>query len=180
MSLHSLKCLGTPLAAASLPAKIIRLCLVLKAFGLNCGPKTLTRHGLLNDRKRFMNQQPVGMLNTEYHGCGIQAASYKSGANDWVPEACFWLHTTHGRRRLWIASFDHCFGRSDLTFSRKIDADLWAFRVARKLIDRTLPEFRDLTEKTDVRQRNCITRVLKIVRRPFSAISGLKRSTIGN
>jgi hypothetical protein len=122
-----------------------------------------------------MNQQLVGMLNTkEYRGCGIQAASYKSGANDWVPQACFWLQTADGWRRLWIASFAHCFGRSDLTFSRKIDADKWAFRVARELIDKTLPEFTDLTEKTDVRQTNYITRVLRIVRRPFSAISGLK------
>jgi hypothetical protein len=122
-----------------------------------------------------MYEPRTGMLNTkEYRGCGIQAASYRSGASDWVPQACFWLHTNQGSRRLWIGSFAHCFGRSDLTFSRKIDADIWAFRVARELIDRTLPEFTDLTERNDVRQTNRIAKILNIVRRPFSAFPGLK------
>lgn len=122
-----------------------------------------------------MYEPRSGMLNTkEYRGCGIRAASYKSDGSDWVPQACFWIHTTQGWRRLWIGSFAHCFGRSDLTFSRKIDADMWAFRVARELIDRTLPEFTDLTETNDARQTNCIARLLKIVRRPFAAIPGLK------
>ncbi|MGE5305041.1 MAG: hypothetical protein ACM3TN_17145 [Alphaproteobacteria bacterium] len=116
-----------------------------------------------------------GILSTkEYRGCGIQAASYKSDANDWIPQACFWLHTTQGWRRLWIGSFAHCMCPSDLTFSRKIDADKWAFRVARELIDRTLPEFTDLAERNDLYQTNRINRLLKIVRRPFSALPGLR------
>jgi hypothetical protein len=118
-----------------------------------------------------MYQPSTGMLNTkEYRGCGIQAASYKSGAKDWVPQACFWLHTTRGWRRLWIASFAHCFGPSDVKFARKIDADMWAFRVARDLIDRTLPEFMDLTEKTDGRQTNYVAKLLNVL----STIPGLK------
>ena len=122
-----------------------------------------------------MYEPRTGILNTkEYRGCGIQAASYRSAASDWVPQACFWLHTNQGWRRLWIGSFAHCFGRSDLTFARKIDADMWAFRVARELIDRTLPEFMNLSEKNDVRQTNCIAKILNIVRRPFSAVPGLK------
>lgn len=128
-----------------------------------------------------MNEKNGGILYTkEYRGCGIRAVSYKTGANEWVPEACFWLRTGHGLRRLWIASFAHCFARPDLTFPRKIDADAWAFRVARELIDRTLPEFTDLTAKTAVRQKNYMATVLKIVRRPLSAIHVVKESKYRN
>ena len=117
-----------------------------------------------------MYEPHSGILNTkEYRGCGIQAASYKSGANDWVPQACFWLYTTQGWRRLWIGSFAHCMGRSNLTFSRKIDADKWAFQMARELIDKTLPEFSDLNEDTDLRQTNRMGQLLNLVRRRFSA-----------
>lgn len=128
-----------------------------------------------------MNEDTGRILNTkEYRGCGIRAVSYKTGANDWVPQACFWLHTNRGRRRLWIASFAHCFARPDLTFAKKIDADNWAFRLARELIDRTLPEFTDLTENTDNQQNNCISKVLKIVRRPLSAIQVVKEHKFRN
>jgi hypothetical protein len=122
-----------------------------------------------------MYEPRIGFLNTkEYRGCGIQAVSYKSGASAWVPQACFWLNTTEGWRRLWIASFAHCYGRCDVTFSRKIDADRWAFRVARELIDRTLPEFTDLAEDADGPKTKYATKLLNIVRRPFSAIAGIK------
>ena len=128
-----------------------------------------------------MNEKNGGILYTkEYRGCGIRAVSYKTSANEWVPEACFWLHTGHGLRRLWIASFAHCFARPDLTFAKKIDADAWAFRLARELIDRTLPEFTDPTAKTAVRQKNYMATVLKIVRRPLSAIHVVKESKYRN
>jgi hypothetical protein len=164
--------LGTALAAAILAAAIIDSRSFIQSMWINGDPE---RNTCSTDPNAFMYQPRMGMLSTkEYRGCGIEAASYKSGAKDWVPEACFWLHTTQGWRRLWIASFAHCLGRFDLTFSRKIDADIWAFRVARDLIDRTLPEFMDFTEVTDGRQTNCIARLLNIVRRPFSTIPGLK------
>lgn len=122
-----------------------------------------------------MYEPRLGMLNTkEYRGCGIQAVSYKSGANAWVPQACFWLNTNDGWRRLWIGSFAHCYGRTDVTFSRKIDADRWAFRVARELIDRTLPEFTDSAERADVLQTNTIARWLNVMRRPLSTIAAFK------
>ncbi len=100
----------------------------------------------------------------EYRGCGIRAVSYQTGANEWVPEACFWLRTRHGLRRLWIASFAHCFARPGLTFPEKMDADNWALRLARELIDRTLSEFTDSTPKAAVRQKSYVTKVLKLVR----------------
>jgi hypothetical protein len=132
-------------------------------------------------RERLMNEKTDGILNTkEYRGCGIRALSYKTAANDWAPQACFWLHTHHGWRRLWIASFAHCFARPDLTFARKIDADAWACRLARELIDRTLPEFTDSTEKTEVEQKHYIRNVLKIVRRPLSAIHVARDSKYRN
>lgn len=59
----------------------------------------------------------------EYKGCDIRAASYKSAAQGWIPEACFCIRTEKGLRRVWIASFAHCFGIPDLTFRSKIEAD---------------------------------------------------------
>ncbi len=108
----------------------------------------------------------------EYRGCGIRVVSYQASANEWVPEACFWLRTRDGLRRLWIASFSHCFARPGLRFAEKIDADSWAFRLARELIDRTLAEFTDFTAKASVRhrQKSYLGKVVQIVRgrsRPF-------------
>ena len=75
----------------------------------------------------------------EYKGCGIHAASYKVGP-DWVPEACFWVHTKNGWTRMWINSFAHFFEIPELTFSSETEADACAFRLARRLIDKTLPD----------------------------------------
>src|SRR5512143_2254785 len=135
-----------PLAGANIIGSRSRI----ESIWFHCSrDRIIVARACSTDWKRFMYEPRSGMLNTkEYRGCGIQAASYKSGANDWVPQACFWLHTTQGWRRLWIGSFAHCLGRSDLTFSRKIDADKWAFRVARELIDKTLPEFTDVAENS--------------------------------
>jgi hypothetical protein len=128
-----------------------------------------------------MNEKNAGILGTkEYRGCGIRAVSYKTGANEWVPQACFWLSTRYGLRRLWIASFAHCFARADLTFAKKIDADNWAFRLARELIDKTLPEFTDLMAKAAVPQKNYMAKVIQIVRRPLSAIHFVTESQYRN
>jgi hypothetical protein len=99
----------------------------------------------------------------EYRGCGIRAVSYKTRTNEWVPDACFWLRTRYGVRRLWVASFAHCFARPGLTFADKLGADDWAFRLARELIDRTLPEFTDATAKPPVKQKSYIAKVIRIV-----------------
>ena len=79
------------------------------------------------------------MRTQEYKGCGIHAASYKVGM-DWVPEACFWVRTKNGWTRMWINSFAHFFEIPELTFSSETEADACAFRLARRLIDKTLPD----------------------------------------
>ena len=112
----------------------------------------------------------------EYRGCGIRVVSYQTGVNEWVPEACFWLRTRYGLRRLWIASFAPCFARPGLTFAEKIDADIWAFRLARELIDRTLPEFTDFTAKGGVREKSYITKVMQIVRGHSRSLQVLRES----
>ena len=77
----------------------------------------------------------------EHKGCGIRAASYQIKSGKWVPEACFSVYTEAGWRQLWLQSFAHCFSMPDHTYSNKIEADNWAFRMARTVIDKTLPEF---------------------------------------
>jgi len=74
----------------------------------------------------------------EYRGCGIRAASYELRPQSWLPEACVWLHTDAGHRKIWVHSFAHCFGAEDLTFADKIDADHWALEAARSIVDRAL------------------------------------------
>jgi hypothetical protein len=74
----------------------------------------------------------------EYKGCGVQPASFRVGEAGWFPEAAFWLYTDKGWRRLWVASFAHCLRRAEMTFPSRIDADQWAYHLARELIDRML------------------------------------------
>lgn len=111
----------------------------------------------------------------EYRGCGIRPASYKVGPRDWVPEACFWLHTENGWRRLWINSFTHCLATSDLTFPNKIEADACAFTLARTLIDRTLPEFDAPESQARPSRRDYLSRIFKLARRPFAAYNTIRR-----
>jgi hypothetical protein len=77
---------------------------------------------------------------SEHRGCGIRAASYEIRPCSWLPEACVWLQTEGGRRKIWVHSFAHCFAAEDLTFSTQLDADCWALVAAKKIIDRALEE----------------------------------------
>jgi hypothetical protein len=79
--------------------------------------------------------------STQHRGCGIRAASYPVGPQSWLPEACVWLETETGLRRLWVRSFAHCFDAEKLTFSNKFDADSWALNAAQAIIDRALEQF---------------------------------------
>ncbi len=90
-----------------------------------------------------MKEKDTGAIfrTKEHKGCGIRAASYQIKPGKWVPEACFSVYTESGWLQLWIQSFAHCFSMPDLTCSNKIEADNWAFRMARTVIDKTLPEF---------------------------------------
>jgi hypothetical protein len=105
----------------------------------------------------------------EHKGCGIRAASYQVMPGKWVPEACFWVYTENGWRRLWIQSFAHCFSMPELTCANKIEADNWAFRMARTVIDRTLPDF-DRCEPPNPGKSNvlnCLAKVWGLALRPF-------------
>jgi hypothetical protein len=74
----------------------------------------------------------------KHRGCGIRAASYEVAPQAWLPEACVWLQTETGLRRLWMHSFAHCFDAEKLTFSNKFEADEWALVAARAIVDRAL------------------------------------------
>lgn len=75
-----------------------------------------------------------------HRGCGIRTASYPVGQS-WLPEACVWLETEAGLRKLWVRSFAHCFDAEKLTFPNKLDADSWALGAARAIIDRAMEQF---------------------------------------
>jgi hypothetical protein len=74
----------------------------------------------------------------EHRGCGIIAASYELRPQSWLPEACVWLHTEDGHRKIWVHSFAHCFGAEELTFGNKLEADHWALEAAKSIVDRAL------------------------------------------
>ena len=76
----------------------------------------------------------------EHRGCGVRSASYELAPQIWLPEACVWLQTETGFRRLWIHSFAHCFDAEKLTFSNKFEADDWALGAARAIVDRALDQ----------------------------------------
>lgn len=78
--------------------------------------------------------------NLEHRGCGIRAASYEICPESWLPEACVWLQTETGQRKVWVHSFAHCFAAEDLMFSNQLEADSWALAAAKKIIDRALEE----------------------------------------
>ncbi len=78
--------------------------------------------------------------SVKHRGCGIRAASYEVAPQAWLPEACVWLQTESGLRRLWIHSFAHCFDADKLTFTNKFEADDWALVAARAIVDRALDD----------------------------------------
>ena len=119
-----------------------------------------------------MKEKETGAIfrTKEHKGCGIRAASYQIKPGKWVPEACFSVYTESGWLQLWIQSFAHCFSMPDLTCSNKIEADNWAFRMARTVIDKTLPEFDRHERSTGAKFHllTCFTKMWGIARHPFS------------
>jgi hypothetical protein len=109
----------------------------------------------------------------EYKGCDIHAASYKVGA-DWVPEACFWVRTKNGWMRIWINSFAHFFKIPQLTFSSETEADACAFRLARRLIDKTLPDLNSPISRIGGTRAAYLSRILQIARQSLSAYAHRK------
>lgn len=107
----------------------------------------------------------------EYRGCSIRPASFKLEPQVWVPEACFWLHTESGPIRLWINSFSQCFACQDKTFPNKIEADLFAYRLARVLIDKFLPEFEKPSSIMLPPQSQYFSKILTLARHPLSVFT---------
>ena len=119
------------------------------------------------------------MRTQEYKGCGIHAASYKVGP-EWVPEACFWVRTRNGWTRMWINSFAHVFEIPELTFSSETEADACAFRLARRLIDKTLPDLNSPISRIGGTRAAYLSRILHIARQSLSAYAHRKeRKNLG-
>jgi hypothetical protein len=119
------------------------------------------------------------MRTQEYKGCGIHAASYKVGT-DWVPEACFWVRSKNGWTRMWINSFARFFEIPELTFSSESEADACAFRLARRLIDKTLPDLNSSMLRTGGTRAAYLSRILQIARQSLSAYTHRKeRKNLG-
>jgi hypothetical protein len=103
----------------------------VRAVGLSNWPQ--------NTDEEFMNSAQKQMTDPITHrGCGLRPASYEIAPQVWLPEACVWLQTETGLRRLWIHSFAHCFDAERLTFSNQSEADHWALSAARAIVDRAL------------------------------------------
>jgi len=119
------------------------------------------------------------MRTQEYKGCGIHAASYKVGP-DWVPEACFWVRTKNGRTRMWINSFARFFEIPERTFSSETEADACAFLLARRLIDKTLPDLNSPRPFSHGTRSAYLSRILQIARQSLSAYAHRRdRKNIG-
>jgi hypothetical protein len=113
-----------------------------------------------NTREVSMSSNASVVRTQQYKGCGIRAASYKIGPEDWVPEACFWVRSKNGWTRMWVNSFAHFFEVYDLTFTSETDADTCAFNLARRLIDKTQ---HDLNSPISLNTRRRAASILKML-----------------
>jgi hypothetical protein len=109
-----------------------------------------------------------------HRGCGIRAASYAVGPQSWLPEACMWLETEAGLRRLWVRSFAHCFDADKLTFPSKLDADSWALGAARTIIDRALEQLKSSVAPATTQSTQSPAGAWRLVRNPLLALRRLK------
>jgi hypothetical protein len=109
-----------------------------------------------------------------HRGCGIRAASYAVGPQSWLPEACMWLETEAGLRRLWVRSFAHCFDADKLTFPSKLDADSWALGAARTIIDRALEQLKSSVAPATAQSTQSPAGAWRLVRNPLLALRRLK------
>lgn len=119
-----------------------------------------------------MNSVDVQSIN--HRGCGIRAASYAVGPQSWLPEACVWLDTESGLRRLWVHSFAHCFNAEKLTFPNKLDADSWALGAARTIIDRAKEHLMSSVTEAQPEPLHSPRGAWQLARRPLLALRRLK------
>jgi hypothetical protein len=110
----------------------------------------------------------------EHRGCGIRAASYEIRPQSWLPEACVWLETESGHRKLWVHSFAHCFAAEDLTFPNRVDADSWALVAAKAIIDRALEQSQPAPNFSGYRAPH-LSRVLSLARHPMFNLGRVQR-----
>ena len=122
-----------------------------------------------------MNTAEELILDSMKHpGCGIRAVSYEVGPHSWLPEACVWLQTEIGLRRVWIHSFAHCFDAEQLTFSHKLAADNWAFVAAKTIIDRALEELEVDDSPLAKETIKPVTSFWRLARHPLRALDRFK------
>ena len=122
-----------------------------------------------------MNSAQEKLIHSIKHrGCGIRAASYPVGPQSWLPEACVWLQTEAGLRRLWVHSFAHCFDAEKLTFPNKLDADSWALGAARTIIDRALEQLKASVAPAAGQSSKPSAGAWRLVRNPLLALRRLK------
>lgn len=111
----------------------------------------------------------------EHRGCGIRAASYEIRPQSWLPEACVWLRTEVGSRKLWVHSFAHCFAAEDLTFSNRLEADGWALSAAKTIIDRAIDTSQRRPLSRTVSGTPGLSRLLGAARDSMSKLRRLSR-----
>lgn len=111
----------------------------------------------------------------EHRGCGIRAASYEIGPQSWLPEACVWLRTEVGSRKLWVHSFAHCFAAEDLRFSNRLEADGWALSAAKTIIDRAIDTSQRRTLSRSAPGTPGLSRLLGAARHSMSKLKCLSR-----
>jgi len=112
----------------------------------------------------------------KHRGCGIRAASYEVEPQAWLPEACVWLHTETGLRRVWIHSFAHCFDAEKLTFANKLEADDWALGAARAIVDRALDKAESSAAPCAAKTAKAATSMWHLARYSMLALSCFKLS----
>jgi hypothetical protein len=118
--------------------------------------------------------EQLSLDSVNHRGCGIRAASYEIAPQAWLPEACVWLRTEVGLRKLWIHSFAHCLGAEKLTFTSKFDADNWALVAAQKVIDRALEQLGRVVAPVAVDTVTPLSGVLRLTSRVRSALGRLR------
>lgn len=112
----------------------------------------------------------VYLRSKEHRGCGIRPASFKAGPKNWIPEACVWLQTESGAKRLWVRSFVHCFASENVSFPNKLEADNWAMDAARAIIDKALPDFEPIGSPRTPLYSPKLSRFLRLACRPLAAL----------
>ena len=110
--------------------------------------------------------------SVDHRGCGIRAASYSVGPETWLPEACVWLRTDSGLRRIWVHSFAHCFDAEKLTFPNKVDADGWELVAGKIIIDRALEQVKSVVSADHAESSEAAVRGWRLA---FHALRALRR-----